>query len=210
MIKNVIFDLADVIMGSYFGIDKILEKNYSIPSKEFLNRDKQTMEVFLDTMRGKYTEEEYLNYLLNGTNWNITIDQLKNEIRQKLKYTDENTMKILKELKNNYNLILLSDHVREWIIDLFRYNPDLTLFDYTYFSYSLGRLKRDEGTFKYVLEDLKIKPDETIFIDDSKKNIESAKKYGIECIQFINAEKLEKELKNRNVLRGGKKNGRTN
>ena len=77
MIKNIIFDLADVIMGSYFGIDYILEKEYNIPSKDFLSRDKQTIDYFFDTMRGKHSEDEYMSYLLEGTNWNITAEKLK-------------------------------------------------------------------------------------------------------------------------------------
>ena len=109
-------------------------------------------------------------------------------------------MSIIKRLKGKYTLILLSDHVREWIIDIFKYNPDLEIFDYKYFSYSIGKIKKDEGTFKLVLEDLKINPSETLFIDDSSTNVESAKKEGIECIQFINAKQLEEELKKRNIL----------
>ena len=85
MIKNIIFDLADVIMGSYFGIDYILEKEYNIPSKDFLSRDKQTIEYFFDTMRGKHSEDEYMSYLLEGTNWNITAEWSDNEYHKEIK-----------------------------------------------------------------------------------------------------------------------------
>lgn len=201
MIKNIIFDLADVIMGSYYGVENRLEKQYNIKPEDFVNRrQKLTLEYFLDTMRGKHSEEEYLRYLLNGTNWDITVEQLKEIIRQNLNYTNKKTMNIIRKLKNRYNLILLSDHVREWIIDTFKYNPDLKIFDHTYFSYFLGKLKQDEGTFKYILEDLKINSAETLFIDDSEKNIKFANREGIEGILFINAEQLEEELKNRNIL----------
>ena len=61
-------------------------------------------------------------------------------------------------------------------------------------------LKNDEGTFKYILEKEKIIPSETIFIDDSKENIEMAIEEGIQGIIFENAKQLEYELKKMQII----------
>jgi putative hydrolase of the HAD superfamily len=108
-------------------------------------------------------------------------------------------MNIILKLKEHYNLILLSDHVKEWVKYILNNNIELNIFEHKYFSYELGKLKSDEGTFKNVLEDLEIKAEETLFIDDSEKNINIAKQSRINVLQFTNANKLEEDLKSMEI-----------
>ena len=61
-------------------------------------------------------------------------------------------------------------------------------------------LKGDEGTFKYILEKEIILPSETVFIDDSKENVEMANKEGIQGIVFENVKQLERQLKEMNII----------
>lgn len=194
MIKNIIFDLSEVIISGYIGVEKIIEKNTSISSEKFLERKKETINIFLDTMRGKYSEDEYLSYLLQDTNWKISKDELKLFIRENLNRPVKGTMNIIKTLKENYNLILLSDNIKEWMNYIFENNEDLAIFDHKYFSYDIKGLKLDEDTFEYIINDLNIKPEETIFIDDYEGNVQVANKNGIKGIIFKNAEQLTKEL----------------
>lgn len=201
MIKNIIFDMSEVIISGYFGVEEILEKDYSIPADEFIKRKQtDTLELFLDTMRGKHSEDEYCSYLLEGTNWNISIDELKKVFRRNLNIPVPGVMQIIKELKNKYKLILLSDYVKEWKEWLFERNFELSIFDYMYFSYEHKKLKSDEGTFQFIIDTLNLKPEETIFIDDLEKNVANAQKSGINGIVFKDANQLRDELHKLNVL----------
>lgn len=195
MIKNIIFDLSEVIISGYHDMEKLVELNTDITAEQFLERKSQTLNIFLDTMRGYYSEEQYWNYILDGTNWNITVKDLKKLIRENLNIPVAGTMDIIKKLLPKYNLILLSDHVKEWAEYIFNNNKELNIFKHKYFSYQYGKLKSDEDCFKYVLKDLNLKPEETVFIDDYIKNTESASKIGIYGIVFKNSEQLENELK---------------
>ena len=200
MIKNIIFDLSEVIISGYHGAEKIIEENTNISSEEFLKRKKETINVFLDTMRGKYSEDEYLETLIEKTNWNENKEIIKRSIRQNLDTKVDGTIKIIESLKEKYNLILLSDHIKEWVDYILNTNKELEIFKHKYFSYEYGMLKNDEGTFKYILEKEKIIPSETIFIDDSKENIEMAIEEGIQGIIFENAKQLEYELKKMQII----------
>jgi len=201
MIKNIIFDMSEVIISGYFGVEYYIEQNYNIPAEEFLKRKEvDTLDFFLDTMRGKHTEDEYCSYLLEGTNWNISIDELKKVIRRNLNIPVPGVMQIIKELKNKYKLILLSDYVKEWKEWLFERNFELSIFDYMYFSYEHKKLKSDEGTFQFIMNTLNLNPEETIFIDDLEQNVANAQKSGINGIVFKNANQLRDELHKLNVL----------
>lgn len=197
MIKNIIFDLSEVIISGYHGIECVIEKNTDIKAEEFLTRkrNKDVLDIFLETMKGKYTEDEYIEALLKDTNWELEKDTLKKLIRKNLNIEVKGTMKIIKKLQNKYNLILLSDHIKEWVEYIVKSNKDIEIFKHKYFSYEYGMLKNDEKIFKYILEKEKILPAETVFIDDIKENVEMANKEGIKGIVFQNAKQLEHELK---------------
>ncbi len=146
-------------------------------------------------MRGKGTEETYFEELVKGTNWKMTLEELKSIIRENLDRQIEGTMDIIQKLKGKYQLILLSDHIKEWADYIVETNQNLQIFDNIFFSYELGKLKSDAGTFQFVLEKLKIHPSETVFIDDYQKNVDMAKSQGIHGILFQSAKQLQAELK---------------
>lgn len=202
MIKNIIFDLSEVIISGYRGIEEVvLESQYgTFENKKLLENevDLDSMrenETFLNLLRGKLTEEEYLNHVLKNKKWNVSVEQLKIAIRQNLNKPIPGTMEIIKELKEGkYQLILLSDHAREWMKYIEENNKDLEIFDKKIFSYDIGTVKSDEQTFKIVLEQAGIVADETLFIDDYEKNVKNAEAVGIHGIVFKNAEQLRKIL----------------
>ena len=203
MIKNIIFDLSEVIISGYRGIEEVvLESQYgTFENQKILENevDLDSMrenEVFLNLLRGKLTEEEYLNHVLKNKNWNVSVEQLKTAIRQNLNRPIPGTMEIVKELKakGKYQLILLSDHAREWMEYIEEKKKDLKIFDKKIFSYDIGAVKSDKQTFKIVLEQTGIVADETLFIDDYEKNVKNAEEVGIHGIVFENAEQLRKTL----------------
>ena len=43
MIKNIIFDLSEVLISGYAGIQTLIEKKFGIPAEEFLERKREKM-----------------------------------------------------------------------------------------------------------------------------------------------------------------------
>lgn len=203
MIKNIIFDLSEVIISGYRGIEEVvLESQYGTFENQKLLENEADLdsirenETFLNLLRGKLTEEEYLNHILKNKNWNVSVEQLKTVIRSNLNKPIPGTMEIVKQLKaeGKYQLILLSDHAREWMEYIEEKNKDLEIFDKKIFSYDIGAVKSDKQTFKTVLEQTGIVADETLFIDDYEKNVKNAEAVGIHGIVFENADQLRKTL----------------
>ena len=56
---------------------------------------------------------------------------------------------------------------------------ELKKFDYVWLSFELKCRKPDKKIYKIVEKDCKIKPENILFIDDSKENIETAKQLGL-------------------------------
>lgn len=198
MIKNIIFDMSEVIISGYFGVEKLIEENTNMSAEEFLKRKQETIEIYFDLMRGKISEDEYIEHLTKGAD--VSKEKIKESFRKNINIPVEGTMDIIKKLESNYNLILLSDYPKEWKEFLLENNKEIQIFKIKYFSCDYGRIKSDGDFFEYVLKDLNINSKDSIFIDDLERNVETASKYGIEGIIFENSKQLEEELKKRGLL----------
>ena len=91
-------------------------------------------------------------------------------------------------LKPEYKIGLLSNawvDSRNKLGSLFYF---IDVFDVAIFSAEVKARKPEEEIFRLMLDRLKVKPDESIFIDDFIENIEGAKKLGINTILFKNAQ----------------------
>jgi FMN phosphatase YigB (HAD superfamily) len=187
-IKNIIFDLGGVILN--------IDPQKTINAME---------ELGFPDFEKSYTlakQNKLFDKLEKGI---ISPDIFRNEIRKNLKNpVSDNTINeawgsllldfpkeridLLNKLKAKYRLFLLSNtnliHYNIYNHILFKdFGIQLSkLFEKAYYSHEIGMRKPDIECFKYVLDDSKLMPNETLFIDDSISNIESAKKIGIKTI----------------------------
>ena len=90
---------------------------------------------------------------------------------------------LLRELHRRYPLYLLSNISRGFAAYA-RNVPILRQFDACIFSAVCGHTKPNADMFSYACETLAILPEETLFIDDSPKNIAGAEAYGIRGYLF--------------------------
>jgi len=192
MIKTIIFDLAEVYLKGFYGVEDYLEDLLNLKSNEI--KDKLQGPEFKLLMEGKITEDEFWKKLIQRNNWDIGINEFKKAIRNNF---DEikGTREIIEKLKDNgYKLGLISDHSKEWIDhcnNKFDYHK---LFHSTQYSFEVECCKTDKKTFELLLKKLGEKAENCLFIDDSEKNINVAKSIGLNTIQFKDSEQLKKEL----------------
>jgi putative hydrolase of the HAD superfamily len=67
-------------------------------------------------------------------------------------------------------------------------------FDVLVWSYQLGIAKPDAEIYRHTLERLGTQPEETLFIDDKRENVEAARALGIRSIEYSSVEQLRAEL----------------
>ena len=70
----------------------------------------------------------------------------------------------------------------------------LTRFDVLVWSYQLQMAKPDPAIYRYALERLGTRPEETVFIDDRRVNVEAAATLGMKAMVFTTVENLRSEL----------------
>ena len=120
-----------------------------------------------------------------------------NELLQEVKSTrqiDYKMVEFIKELKPKYKIALFSnftsdlDHLLQNVFNIYH------LFDNVFNSSLMKLAKPDPASFKHVIKELGIKPEEAIFIDDRTENVDAANGLGIRGIIHKNFDDSKKEI----------------
>jgi len=67
-------------------------------------------------------------------------------------------------------------------------------FDVLVWSFQLGLAKPDPAIYRHTLERLDTRPEETLFVDDKRVNVEMARALGLRAIEFTTSERLRDQL----------------
>ena len=108
---------------------------------------------------------------------------------------DNYVIGLAKRLERRYRVSVLSNISRS------RYSVARELFLHDLGAYRIftscymGMRKPSKKIYLSVLHDLGAKPEETVFIDNLKANVDGAKKVGIRAVQFKNHEQIHRALR---------------
>jgi HAD superfamily hydrolase (TIGR01509 family) len=111
------------------------------------------------------------------------------ELREQSKKTLVSNLKMITFLeKVNYASIpiIIASNTDEATFEEFQRLFNMSLFNKTYLSYEMKKLKRDPLFFIEILQNEELEPKEILFIDDSKEIIDTAKSLGIQTHLFTN------------------------
>jgi putative hydrolase of the HAD superfamily len=85
----------------------------------------------------------------------------------------------------------ISDNVLESIEREFAW---IHRFDTLVWSFRVGMAKPDPAIYHHILGKLGTRPEETLFIDDKRPNVEAARALGIQALEYSSVEQLREEL----------------
>lgn len=201
-IKNIILDLGGVIIN--LDIPKTISAfNLIAPSNfETIYTQLQQTPLFDEFDKGLISEEDFFKGLNKALQVNCTQQQLINAWNAMLLDFPQHRLDLLKKLKTNYRLFLLSNtnetHVTEFEKQLQQVNGYQNLepfFEKVYYSCRMGMRKPDVEIFEQVLKENNLNASETVFIDDTIHHINGALKAGINAYLLPKNKELEDLLK---------------
>ena len=100
---------------------------------------------------------------------------------------------LLRRFHGRYKLAVLSNNppgLDQWLLDWGIHQ----LFDVIFCSGDEGLVKPDAAAYEVVLERLRVKPEEAVFIDDTVEHVLTARTLGLRGVLFTTAEALEEQL----------------
>jgi putative hydrolase of the HAD superfamily len=185
-INTIIFDCFGVIC------DPLLIGWYKENSTKHGFTD-ETFKTLIDEFNlGNITEDDVIGRFSSYQGITSTKEELQKEIVNHL-HINESLVSTIKSLKASGYTIALLTNANHLFFETYLYPkyPDFTsLFDSMIISSSVKMIKPHQDIFIYTLETLHKKPEEILFIDDTKENVDVAKSLGIQSIVYTNNESL--------------------
>lgn len=198
MIKAIIFDLGGVIQGLdwSFVVNSILDLKEDLNIDTYRNAFYHERERYFDLYSvSKISKEEF--WKMVASNLGIdekNIDRLSESFKNLYSYVNYDIIDLIKELKINYKLFVLSNSCPELEERLLEGNIYTHLFDKLYFSHNILVKKPDKNSYLKITDENKLKPEECLFIDNDIENIIGAEKVGMKAILILNIKMLKDSL----------------
>jgi putative hydrolase of the HAD superfamily len=183
-IKNIILDFGGVI------IDLDLDKTHYEFQKLGVNHiSEQLKKDIFDFEAGLISETQIKNSFKKEISHSIDDNTFIEAWSALLLDLPQERVDFLYELKKQYPLFLLSN-TNSIHIDFLRkrengkFDKFENSFSKIFYSYEMSCRKPDSIIFQKVIDDLSINPKETLFVDDTIDNINTAKKLGFQTWHF--------------------------
>ncbi len=200
MIKNIIFDLGNVLLKfkpEEFLLQFTSDKEYI---KQFVTKITRS-KLWLDLDRGyKSLENAEFIFLSKYPEEKELISLFFNHWMEMLTPIEENIRILVDLSESGYKTYILSNYIKEafkFVKDKFDF---FKLFDGQIISGEEKVIKPEKAIYKSLLRRYQLIPEESLFIDDILFFLKPAKKLGISTIWNRPHTDLRKELKKFNVV----------
>lgn len=192
-IKHIIFDFGGVIININPKLTIHSLKDLGLYQANKLFTDFDATSILHKLELGKISNNEFLMYIKQHCTKDVSLHEITQAWNAMLHDIPTQRIELLKQLKKSHRIYLLSNtndiHYRHFKNTFSQATQGISFhefFDKVYFSYEIKLRKPSIEIFKYVLDDLQILPHETLFIDDSIENVETAKMLNIRTHWLIN------------------------
>lgn len=186
MIKAIVFDYFGVIVEDSV-VSKWIQKNFSDPE----SRVKAVFENSIKWDLGEVKYPEFNNILSKYTG--IPADQIFSTFFENIKI-HQGIIELIKLLKNNYKIILLSNAPKENLRKMLKNQNIENLFDEIVISSEHKIMKPDPKIYEIMLSRGGLDASEAIFIDDRQVNVDAAANLGIKSFLFTSTATLKNDL----------------
>jgi len=192
-IKNIIFDLGGVI----FDLDyqKTEDAFVELGAQNFgaIYSQLKQNPIFDDFEKGLISAESFKDDLCEILDINAGFPQFCEAWNAMLLGWPKDRLDFIKNIKQKYKIYLLSNtnsihypKVFEMLKEERGINSIDFLFEKTYFSNYINLRKPDREIFELVLDENKLNPTETLFVDDSPQNVQGAIDVGLKGFHVSN------------------------
>lgn len=189
-IRHIIFDLGGVLLNlDVEGCTRAFEKAGLKDIRSVLTGTNEGG-IFSEYERGEIGTPEFRDGIRQLASQSLTDDEIDRMWVNELLDIPQEKLDLLVSLRSKYDIYLLSNtnelhwqHVVESLLPQQNYRVE-DLFKETFLSFRMKLAKPDPEIFREVLRQAGLKPEETLFIDDSAVNCQAAQSVSIQTEHY--------------------------
>lgn len=200
-VKNIIFDLGGVFIDIDYHKTREAFEGLGVKHFDSYYHQSHSNALFTDLEKGLITDEEFYEQLRNDTGIALSDEQIKEAWNALLGGFRTDSVAAVPRLKEQYNVYLLSNtnaihyHAFMKIYEQQFGGEDFNRhFHQAYYSHLIKQRKPDAASYLYITDVHQLDPAETIFVDDTLKNIEGAQAVGMPVLWLQPGMLIEEEL----------------
>lgn len=194
-IETIILDLGGVLLNiSFEATEKAFESIGVTNFHQYFSQYKASP-LFEQLETGVVSEQEFFTYFRKETGLDVDDEAITTAWNAMLLDFPPERIEWLRSLENRYRVFLFSNtnsiHHEAFQLKFSAEYPGKPFdlhFEKAYYSHLLGKRKPYVEAFEALIRDADINPATTIFIDDTKTNIEGANQVGMKGIFLTNGE----------------------
>lgn len=201
MVKYIILDLGGVILNIDFSRAVNAFKAIGLDNFDELYQKVKQTPLFDELETGCISEDDFVKAIKKHMHTEVEKAHILEAWNALLLDFPPQRIDFIKALRKNYPVFLLSNtnaiHARHFEKDFANRFPKENwnaLFDAIYYSHELGMRKPNAEIFEHVLTEQRLDPTETLFIDDTERHIEGAKKVGLQTYHLQTGEEVHEVL----------------
>ena len=200
MIKNVIFDIGDVLVD--FRWPDML-RDYNVPEEDIYLIAKRWLStpIWDELDLGLVPEAEAIEHARAALGDKAHYVDLFMAHLDELIIPKDYAVPLMKEIKSRgFGVYLLSNYPDRMFNVHAKQFGFLGIEDGSVISYRVGAIKPDPRIYQTLLDDYALEPGECIFFDDREKNVLGARAVGIRAEAFTGEEQVRKTLRELGIL----------
>lgn len=196
-IKNLIFDLGGVILD--LSVDSTLQSFSKVSGID----EKTVRQLFATTPefeqyeKGELSDDEFRGFVRELYRIQASDEILDACWNAMLLGIPLQKVQLLEMLKTKYNVYLLSNtnnihvhYINNTLLPRIECHSLDDFFHRAYYSHRMKKRKPDVEIFEQVLDEGNFRPEETLFLDDNRANVEGAGKLGIRTLHVLNPDMI--------------------
>lgn len=190
-IKHIIFDLGGVILNIDYRLTEKAFTDLGVKNFSALYSQFNANPLFEDLETGRVENDAFVQAMKPHLPETATAEAIIAAWNAMLLDFPVARLQLLQQLRQHYDLYLLSNtnaiHLAAFnaILEKSRGIPSLDVFfDKSYYSHQIGYRKPEREAYQVILDENGLKPEQTLFIDDTLPNVEAAQALGIQAIHL--------------------------
>jgi glucose-1-phosphatase len=197
-LKNIIFDLGAVLIDIDYKKTEQAFIKLGYDNFETMYTQYTANPIFQQLEKGEISNEYFYETISSLNKNTVTANEIKSAWNAILLQWRKDSLTFLHEISKEYNIYLLSNtnaiHQEAFFESLkleTGINDFNALFTKAYYSHEVHLRKPNNDIFEFVIKDASLIAEETLFIDDSYNNIDSAKALGFKTHLLLPTERIE-------------------
>lgn len=194
MIKNIVFDIGNVLLN-FNPREYMKTLQFNDETIDAMDTILFKNQLWVEADRGTFSIRDLVEILVKeNPHYEKEIRKLLSENWVKIHTRKEDSIDFLKALKNQgFKIYLLSNCSKEAHDFIMQYDF-AQLIDGGIYSYELNICKPEKEIYEKLIEKFNIKPQESIFIDDSQINVEVSRELDFHGVVFTQLDEVKQRV----------------